>query len=388
MKNTTKTRLHSVPSLPSLGALALALAAAGTANAGVTVSGPGDSYLTLGLWMRTSFTSAEDGAANGSSRSKDFSVDSIRIITSGKITKQIGGMVNFERQSDESMRLLDVVAQFELTEGVNFWMGRMLPPTDRANLAGPYFANVWEYPMVSQYPNAFTGRDDGALLWGNVMGGKLLYAVGAYQGKNRGAGLSNESDKLLYAGRLAYSFLDPELGYYGTNTYHGGKEVFTVGIAGQIQKDGVGVAGSKGDYQAWNIDALYETKLAGGGVVTLEGAYYDYDTDGISDTSPAVVAACGAVNANNCGGATEGDAFLLTAAYLIPGKFGIGQFQPYIRYQEFDPKAGAKADQWDFGVSYVMAGHNARITAVYSDMDAGGAGGSTDKFIFGVQLMY
>ena len=69
MKSTLKTRLRSVSSLPRLGALAVALATAGTANAGVTVSGPGESYLTLGLWMRTSFTSADDGAPNGTSRS-------------------------------------------------------------------------------------------------------------------------------------------------------------------------------------------------------------------------------------------------------------------------------------------------------------------------------
>lgn len=62
MKSTLKNRLRSVSSLPRLGVLALALATAGTANAGVTVSGPGESYLSLSLWMRTSFTSAEDGA--------------------------------------------------------------------------------------------------------------------------------------------------------------------------------------------------------------------------------------------------------------------------------------------------------------------------------------
>jgi hypothetical protein len=109
-----------------------------------------------------------------------------------------------------------------------------------------------------------------------------------------------------------------------------------------------------------------ETKLSNGGVLTLEGAYYDYDTDGVADTGGAVAIACGLVNINNCGGATEGEAYLLTAAYLIPGKVGIGQFQPYARYQEFDPQVGSKADQWDLGVTYVMAGHNARITAVYS----------------------
>ncbi|MDP3287100.1 MAG: hypothetical protein Q8M64_02235, partial [Methyloversatilis sp.] len=99
-------------------------------------------------------------------------------------------------------------------------------------------------------------------------------------------------------------------------------------------------------------------------------------------------AVCVNANINNCGNAVEGEAYLLTAAYLIPGKFGIGQFQPYARYQEFDPQGGSKRDQWDLGVTYVMAGHNARITAVYSDMDPGGAAPSIDKFIVGVQLMY
>ncbi|EGK72070.1 MAG: hypothetical protein GY848_18295 [Methyloversatilis sp.] len=368
---------------PRLAALAAALATCGAAQAGVTVAGPGESYLTLSLWARSSFSSVENAAPDGS-RSSDFSIDSVRIITSGKITKNIGGMINFERQSDESMRILDAVAQFELTEGVNFWFGRMLPPTDRANMAGPYFANVWEYPMVSQYPNAFTGRDDGALLWGNVLGGKLLYSFGAFQGKNRGAGLSNDGDTPLYATRIAYSFLDPELGYYGTNSYFGAKDIFTVGFAYQMQKDGVGTALAKGDYKAWNIDALFETKLAGGGVVTLEGAYYDYDTDGVVDVAGGNILC---TNINNCGGATAGDAYLLTAAYLIPTKIGIGQFQPYVRYQEFSPDAGGKADQWDLGLTYVMAGHNARITGVYSDMESA-AGVKTDKFILGVQLMY
>ena len=34
-----------------------------------------------------------------------------------------------------------------------------MPPTDRSNMAGNQFANVWGYPFVSLYPNAFNGRD-------------------------------------------------------------------------------------------------------------------------------------------------------------------------------------------------------------------------------------
>ena len=66
---------------------------------------------------------------------------------------------------------------------------------------------------------------------------------------------------------------------------------------------------------------------------------------------------------------------------------GIGQFQPYTRYQKFNADSGGDTKQWDFGLTYVMAGHNARITAVYSDME-NAAGTDTDKFVLGVQLMY
>ena len=45
---------------------------------------------------------------------------------------------------------------------------------------------------------------------------------------------------------------------------------------------GVGVAGARGDYRAWNIDALYESRLRSGGVLTVEAAWYDYDTDGMA----------------------------------------------------------------------------------------------------------
>ncbi|MEZ0318093.1 MAG: porin, partial [Methylophilaceae bacterium] len=45
------------------------------ANAGGTITFGEDKYVSVGFGMRGSFTSAEDGAANGSSRSNDFSLD-------------------------------------------------------------------------------------------------------------------------------------------------------------------------------------------------------------------------------------------------------------------------------------------------------------------------
>ena len=361
--------------------LAAGITAAGNAVAGPTFNGPGDSSLTLGLWMSGAYTSAEQ--ANGSHDS-DLRLDSFRIITVAKFTKQIGLMTNFARLSGESMRLLDLVGQFELTDSVNLWVGRHVVPGDRQQMAGPYFANVWEYPMVSRNPNAYTGRDDGATLWGSVFDRRLQYMVGAFQGKNRGRDMSNESHNLLYASRFAWSFRDRESEYFNTNHYYGEKEILTLGVAWRTQKDGVGTAVNRGDYTAWSLDALMQTRLSAGGVLTLEGAWYDYDTDGVADISPADP---GCSRVTNCGGATQGDAFLVTAAYMFPQIIGIGRFEPHMRYQEFNADAGPKSEQWDIGVNYNISGHSARLSAVYSDMDTAGLP-STDRFILGLQLMY
>ncbi|OYW26975.1 MAG: hypothetical protein B7Z51_09485, partial [Methyloversatilis sp. 12-65-5] len=85
-----------------------------------------------------------------------------------------------------------------------------------------------------------------------------------------------------------------------------------------------------------------QTRLSDGAVVTLEGAWYDYDTDGVADISPADP---GCSHVTNCGGAVQGDAWLVTAGYLFPTKIGIGRFEPHVRYQEFRPDTGARNDQ-------------------------------------------
>ncbi|MBU0601540.1 MAG: hypothetical protein KKD25_03945 [Gammaproteobacteria bacterium] len=365
--------------------LAAALLGGGGAQAQTTLTGPGDSSLTLGLWLRTSYVIEETERPDGR-RAHDSGVtmDSVRLLSSAKFTRRLGATLTFERPPSADMQLLDAILQFEAADGVNLWLGRLVPPTDRSNMAGNQFANVWGYPRVSLYPNAFTGRDDGVLLWGNLLGDRLLYGIGAFEGKNRGRGLSNDSNDPLFAARVAWSFLDPEPGYYGTSTYYGQKEVFTLGAAWLSQKNGVGLAGARGDYRAWNIDALFEHRLPGAGVVTVEGAWYDYDTDGVADVAPADPL-CARVG--NCGGAVPATAFLLTAAYLIPARTGIGQLQPYVRLQRFEPDAGARVDQRDAGVNYVISGHNARITAVYSSIDTDGAR-RLDRVVLGLQLLY
>lgn len=366
---------------------------ASVAHAGVTINGPGDSWLSIGAGLRTSYTRLEKGAPNGASSSNDFEIDSVRLFSSGQIMKGIKATINFERTPNENLRVLDSIAQFEPYESFNIWFGRMLPPSDRANLAGPYYANAWQYPgVVSQYPAIFAGRDTGATIWGKPLDGKLTYALGAFKGHNNVATGSNTSDSLLFSGRLAYSFFDaePAPAYYVGNTYYGAKDILTIGFAFFNQKDGVGTATSKGDYKSWNVDGLFEKKI-GEGAVTLEGAYYKYGLGGVRDCGDGLPGATACTTSgDNIGGLVAGKAYLATAAYLIPGKVGIGQFQPFARYQSFKRDVGGtKNEQTDFGVHYVISGHNARVSAVYSKLkDPLAVVADRKQFILGVQLQY
>jgi len=55
--------------------------------------------------------------------------------------------------------VLDAIARFEFSDELNIWAGRFLPPSDRANLHGPYYANEWS--STSTRPGWLRQRGDG-----------------------------------------------------------------------------------------------------------------------------------------------------------------------------------------------------------------------------------
>ena len=383
-----------VPSSYAALSLACALALGSTLASAATIDLGGGSSFSIGAGVRMSYNSVENAAPSGSDYSNDFEVDNARIYLSGRVTKTIGATFNTERNGSDGIRVMDAYAQFEPMPEFNIWLGRMLPASDRANLDGPFYLNVWEYPFVSNYPNLAVGRDNGVQVWGKLLADKLTYVAGAFKGHNNVVGGSNDSDSLLYTGRLAYAFWDaePAPAYYTGSTYYGAKDILTVGLAGMFQKDGVGILTARDDYKAWNIDVLMEKKL-GGGALTLEGAYYNYDLGSALDCGSGEpgAPACPAAGPNdNVGGQVEGDAYYVTAAYLFPGKVGWGQLQPYVRYQKFSRDvSNTEKTQTDIGLNYVIKGHNARITAVFSkvkDEALPAASNDFNKFILGVQI--
>lgn len=373
--------------------LASAMAAA-SANAAGTISFGEDKSISVGFGFISSYNSIEDSAANGKDRSNDFTLDSARLYLSASFNKYIKGMLNTEKSGgNDTFQVIDANVQFELTPNVAIWAGRFLSPSDRANMAGPYYSmggNYWSN-IASRYGwnGGIIGRDEGVAVVGNALDNKLSYSFGAFEGDNifkfSNVGARSESmgskDNLMYAGRLQYNFWDAEPGYYGTGNYFGTKDILAIGVAGRTKKDGVvsTTKGVVGDYTSYSVDFLLEKKGVGPGTPSFEAAYYDYDTDNVFLGE-------------------QGQAYSTGAGYLFDQKVGWGQFMPFVRYQKFaadgatssaslNTTGGIDTKKFEIGMNYVIQPYNALITASYGDTKVTGQK-SIDSLYVALQLQF
>ena len=70
----------------------------------------------------------------------------------------------------------------------------------------------------------------------------------------------------------------------------------------------------------------------------------------------------------------DGDSFSTGLLYLFPQQIGIGQFQPYVRYNGVYPDGSSDRDEFETGVNYVIDGHNARVSLIYQYGDLSSKG--------------
>ena len=354
------------------------------AIAGAKIKVDDTRWFSIGLGFRSSFVVTEDGAANGTDPSSGVSFDNIRLYTAAKVHENVTLEFNTELSdgnstaslnTDQSIRVLDAVAKFSF-KGFDLWAGRFLPPSDRSNLDGPFYLNNYDFPIVQAYPAIFAGRDNGVAIMKEYAGGKFKWSYGLFEGRtNTTNGDTNpdQADNLLHAARVTYNFWDPEPGYYTTSSYYGAKDVLAVAFVYQHEADGAGTSTTAGDFTGWNVDVLMEKKLQNGGVVNLEGAYYDYDLDDRVDAD-----------------LTQGEGYLLLGSYLIPKQIGWGKVQPYVRYQHF-ARANLTTDlgnrtRTEGGVNYIIDGQNAKISVLYFSDRNGSNADPKNTFKIGLQF--
>jgi hypothetical protein len=344
-------------------------------------------WATLGVGFRGSGVWVENrGTGNFQNY---FSIDNARVYLNGQIHQYVKFEVNTEcffcNRTDPgdnpkmSYNILDAIGKFEFNRYFNIWGGRMLVPTERGELNGPFFHAThdgFKTPFFSQdFSTKFGsggagryGRDDGGTFWGSLepgfVSGTLSYAVGVYRGLQSSRIMGpNQGDDVLWAGRFTYNFLNPEKnpGYYTSGTYFGKVgDILALAFGTSYQKNGAGSFAHRSDFLGLVTDVLFEKVLPRNlGVITANGEYKQF----YANYSPA------AFSDPDCFCMFDGKSWSVTGLYLFPVEIGIGKFQPYGRFTSVQPSSSSNREEIEAGVNYVIDGFRARISAYYQHGD-------------------
>jgi hypothetical protein len=383
--------------------------------AGGTIKADDNKYIDIGMGTRTSFSMAEDGSASGGQYSNKFGVDNARIYINGKIHKFVGFEFNTECFScnntigggSGSVGLLDAIGKFEINELVNVWFGRMLVPTERGELNGPFYHAVYDgfrTPLnQSDFSGGFGvggagkyGRDNGVTFFGKVHPGgtHVQYVAGVFTGLQSAAGVGpNQRSSLKYAGRLTWNLLNEEKnpGYYTSGTYYGtAGDILAIAVGGEYQNGGAGSFVNRSAFGSVVTDLLFEKVLPdNNGVVTVNAEYKRYWAENLA-----------AWNQVDCFCMFSGSSVTGYALYLFPNEIGIGKFQPYGRYTYVNSVFSNALDEFELGTNYIISGHNARISTYWRTGNLStnggflgasplvGTGQHQDSFNVALQLQY
>ena len=297
---------------------------------------------SVGAALRASFVHTDPDDGDSGDR---FLVESARLYVNGSVSRKVFYTFNTDYNgATNDLAVIDAVAQFAFSPRLNVWVGRFIPPTDRANLYGPYYASHWGVftdGVQGGYPFVVQGRDDGAMYWGRF--GKVRVSAGAFDGLS-----ATGDDRIIGAGRVQVDLWDPEPGYYSSGTYYGGKNVLALGAAGQLQGD---------DKTAWNLDVLLERKVGKGGAFSAEGEWAKYNRLG---------------GYNRSYGTSDGGYVL--GSYLFPPLVGSGRFQVLAKHAHVRFRDGALPSNGDFdqdttelNLNYVMRQFNSRLMLFFRD---------------------
>ena len=322
--------------------------------------------IDVGAWLRAG------GTFQGSDQSKinDWHMDTayIELHAGGKITKNVGVTLNLngnissfgnsklavttgadaQNAVGSFVAIEDAIISFDFIDEFHLWAGHLLVPVDRANASGPFFMIPWNYPgffrplvagSLVRPMEGPSGRNNGAVIWGDIQGGKFSYFAGAFDN-------ANIATSPLFSGRLRLALLESEPGFWGNGSYFGDKDILSFDVGGQVQAHGDAATATEASktYAEVNVDALFEKKIPGGSWFTAEGAYYHYDVnDGSADNS-----------------------LYLLAAFASP-VVGVGNLQPMVRYQYASEKGGG-TNPWnlDAALSYLIKGPALRVMGTYS----------------------
>jgi hypothetical protein len=324
-------------------------AAAGRAQAVIKVND--DVNFKLGVLGQFQADWLQDPDADDTSQ--NLFIRRLRLLFGGQVAKNVTFFVETDapnlgktlpggKNISPGMVVQDAYGEFKLRDAFALDAGLMFVPFSRNSLqsaASLLPIDYGAYTFAATGPTqSSAGRDTGFQARGNLVGNRLEYRLGAFQGARD----ARSHRSFRYAGRVQYELLEPEgTGFFYTGTYLGAKKVAAVAAAFDTQED----------YQAYDADVFVDYPT-GPGAVTAQAAFNRIDGSTTFVTLPR----------QNVGFLEVG--YLLRNLKLTP-------VLQVTRRAVADTAVGDET-RWSVGVNYWWAAHNANVKAAFGRINPAG----------------
>src|SRR5258708_32403621 len=210
--------------------------------------------IDVGAWARVAGRiqgHATPTAPDGYKKLDDQSMDTVyaELHAGGKIHKNVSVTLNLNVDAlgkpagsthSATVGVMDAILGFDVADPFQVWIGQLLVPVDRSNGAWPFFMIPWNYPgffsvgpqtVVTAPKEGPSGRNTGAVVWGEFGEGVFKYEAGMFNS-------ADAADHPLFSGRLNLAVIGKESGYWGNSSYFGEKDIVAFGLGGQFQIKG------------------------------------------------------------------------------------------------------------------------------------------------------
>ncbi len=292
----------------------------------------------------------------------------VRLLFGGQVAKNVTFFVETDvpnlgrtlptgKNISPAVIVQDAYGEFKVNDAFALDAGLMFVPFSRNSIqtaASLLSIDYGAYTFSQSGPTQSTiGRDTGFQAKGYVLGNRLEYRVGAFQGARD----SRSTRSFRYAGRVQYQLFETEgTGFFYTGTYLGRKKVMAIGAAFDTQDD----------YTAYDADVFVDYP-AGPGAVTAQLAYNRIDGSTTFLTVP------------------EQDVVFFEVGYFLRD-FRVTPVFQFTRRAIADSSFGDET-RWSIGANYWLTGHNANIKAAYGSIEPRGVE-KQKQFTIQLQLFY
>jgi hypothetical protein len=291
----------------------------------------------------------------------------LRLVFAGQVAKNVTFFVQTDapnlgkvlaggKNIQPSVILQDAYASVKVADALIFDAGLVFVPGSRDNLTLTSTLLPIDYgPFTfsdATLEESTLGRDTGFQARGYVLGNRLEYRVGAFQGFRD----TGSDDPFRYAGRVQYNLLDTETGYLYTGTSLGKRKVLAVGATFDAQQD----------FRAYDADVFFDHPL-GPGAVTAQFDYNHFD------------------GGNRLTTLQKQNDVLVEAGYLINAL----KLTPLVEFARRDITGQSAGDETitSVGANYWWAGLHANVKAAYSRISPRGLP-KQNEFTVQLQVFY